>query len=155
MAPNLKSYQYSSRHRTVRLAHDTDFNKVGQLRTDYGPPLSYYHHLRVLQLFYYPRLILEILNQLEGDYDLCPELSVIEVRDGTSDTSSWTENYGNTIHDRLAARNMKANSNIKLLVKADQDRWEYSLPDDDDIVSLRISPIPWPNDFLSGASLAE
>jgi hypothetical protein len=140
VAPNLKFYQYSSKRHVVRLAHDTDFNKVAQLRTDYETSLSHYRHLRILQLFYRPALILNFLDQLEGDNELCPELSVIEIRDGRSSTSSWTQNHGGTIHDRIAARNMKANSNIKLLIKPDLYRWEYSLPEDDDIASLPLLP---------------
>ena len=138
VAQNLEFYQYSSRRHVVRLAHDSDFNKVEQLRTDYETPLSHYRHLRVLQLFYTPALILDILDQLECDHDLCPELSVIEVRDGMSNTSSWTRNHGDAIHDRITARNINANSRIKLLIKPDRYRWEYSLPEDDDIVSLAL-----------------
>jgi hypothetical protein len=125
---------------------------VEQLRTDYETPLSHYRHLRVLQLFYTPALILNILDQLEGNNDLCPALSVIEVRDGLSSTSNWTKNHSDTIHDRITARNIKANSKIKLLIQPDRYRWQYSFPEEDEIVSLALlstSPNPWPNDFLT------
>jgi F-box-like len=138
-APNLKFYQYLSRHQLLQLAHDTDFNKVGQLRTDFESPLSHYRHLRVLQLFYSPELILNILDQLEGNYELCPELSVIEVCDGLSSTSTWTVNHGDTIHHRIAVRNTKANSHIKLLLRPHCNRWEHSVPDDDEVVRLAAS----------------
>jgi hypothetical protein len=149
MAPNLKFYQYSSRQHLLQLAHDTDFNKVEQLRTDFESPLSHYRHLRVLQLFYSPALILNILDQLEGNYDLCPELSVIEVCDGLSSTSSWTVNHGDTIHHRIAARNIKATSHIKLLIRPHCNRWEHSVPDDDEVVRFAASFNLWADDLLS------
>jgi hypothetical protein len=139
-APNLEFCQYSSMRQNIQLAHDSDFNKATQLRTDYEIPLSHYRRLRILQLFYKPRLILNILGQLEGDDNLCPELSVIEIREGDYPTGDWTINHGSAIHDRISDRNQRVNSHIKLLITPYRGRWEHSLPGDNELVSSSAIP---------------
>jgi hypothetical protein len=116
IAPNLAYYRYSSEQGTLRVVHRDGTNRLLQLRTDLILPWQEYSRLRVLQLDLPSDSEETMLDRLEQDTELCPDLQLIQIFDPADDSNE--EQFGIHVEQAqqiIVSRKEKANSDIKHL----------------------------------------
>jgi len=109
-APRLTFHQSTSRYDILSLESPSDFGTVVHLRINNILDLRKYQRLQILQVYSSP-LMQSVVEQLEGDDSLCPELEFIECR-MEEDDIPVSDREIRSIHNTIVARNMRVNSDI-------------------------------------------
>lgn len=112
LAPRLTYYEYHSKEGLYSIEFIAPLNKIVHVRTSSCLPLDMFPALQILQLEESTSVLLEIVEQLEKNLDLCKSLETLEM---IVRSRLHNEFVRHVVRQRLAARNERTGGHISVI----------------------------------------